>query len=342
MKQENKIIKSSAIMYITYMVESNGDGIEIRYENENLWMTQKMMSLVYGVDIRTINEHIKKIYYDKELLENSTIRKFRIVQKEGLRNIEREINHYNLQMIIAVGFKVNNQKAVEFRKWATSILKEFTIKGFVLDDERLKNGNVLSSKYFDELLEIIREIRVSERKFYQKITDIYSTSIDYNKDAKITYDFFKKVQNKMHFAITHKTAAEIIYERADHTKEHMNLTTWKAAPEGKILKSDVSIAKNYLTKDELKSLERIVSAYLDLAEDRANRHIPMTMNDWVNRLDKFLEADDREILKNSGKISHEIAVEKAELEFEKYRIIQDREFVSDYDRFLELEESVKE
>jgi len=342
MKQENKIIKSSAIMYITYMIESNGDGIEIRYENENLWMTQKMMSLVYGVDIRTINEHIKKIYYDKELLENSTIRKFRIVQKEGLRNIEREINHYNLQMIIAVGFKVNNQKAVEFRKWATSILKEFTIKGFVLDDERLKNGNVLSSKYFDELLEIIREIRVSERKFYQKITDIYSTSIDYNKDAKITYDFFKKVQNKMHFAITHKTAAEIIYERADHTKEHMNLTTWKAAPEGKILKSDVSIAKNYLTKDELKSLERIVSAYLDLAEDRANRHIPMTMNDWVNRLDKFLEADDREILKNSGKISHEIAVEKAELEFEKYRIIQDREFVSDYDRFLELEESVKE
>ncbi len=342
-KKKDKItICSSAAEYLTF-VASTGDqeeSVEMRYEDENIWLTQKMMATLYDVDVRTINEHVKRIYSDSELNEGATIRKFRIVQTEGNRQVSREVNHYNLQMIIAVGFKVNNQRAVQFRKWANGIVKDYTIKGWVMDEERLKNGGtVLTEKYFAEQLEKIREIRLSERKFYQKITDIYATALDYDRTAKTTKDFFAKVQNKMHFAVHGHTAAEVIYERADADKPHMGLTSWQAAPDGKILKSDVSIAKNYLSESELQSLERIVSAYLDLAEDRATRHIPMTMEDWAKRLDLFLMADDREILQDSGKITAEIAKQHAETEFEKYRVIQDRLYESDFDRFL-LDSSV--
>ena len=342
-KKKNEMsIRSSAAEYLTYAasVGNSEDSIELRYEDENIWLTQKMMATLYDVDVRTINDHIKKVYSDSELEESSTIRKFRIVQTEGTRQVEREVNHYNLQMIIAVGFKVNNTRAVQFRKWANSIVKDYTIQGWAMDDERLKNGgSVLTAEYFDRLLEHIREIRLSERRFYQKITDIYATALDYDRTADTTKKFFAKVQNKMHYAVHGHTAAELIYERADADKPHMGLTTWSAAPDGKIVKSDVSIAKNYLSRQELLSLERIVSAYLDLAEDRAERHIPMTMEDWSKRLDLFLMADDREVLQNFGKITAEIAKSKAETEFEKYRIIQDRLFMSDYDRYLlELEE----
>lgn len=340
MSKSEIILRNSAVEYLTYVAVSGEKGIEIRYEDENIWLTQKMLSSIYDVEVHTINEHIKKIFEDGELNENSSIRNFKIIQKEGNREVLRDIKHYNLQMIIAVGFKVNNQKAVQFRKWANQIVKDYTIQGWAIDDERLKNsGTILTKDYFDKLLEKIREIRLSERRFYQKVTDIYATSIDYDKDAKITYDFFKKVQNKMHYAVHGNTAAEIIYNRADATKEHMGLTTWENK-NGKIMKSDVIVAKNYLTESELKQLERIVSAYLDLAEARAERHIPMTMEDWSHRLDLFLTLDDREVLKDAGKISHKIAVDKAESEFEKYRIIQDRLYVSDFDRFIELEEKV--
>lgn len=346
-KKKNEIsIRSSAAEYLTYVASIGGqeDSIEMRYEDENIWLTQKMMAVLYGVDVRTISDHIKKVYADSELEELATIRKFRIVQLEGSRQVQRETNHYNLQMIIAVGFKVNNERAVQFRKWANSIVKDYTIKGWVMDDERLKNGgSVLTVEYFDRLLEQIREIRLSERRFYQKITDIYATSLDYDRTASTTKLFFAKVQNKMHYAVHGHTAAELIYERADAKKPHMGLSTWAAAPEGKIVKSDVSIAKNYLSEQEMRSLERIVSAYLDLAEDRAERHIPMTMEDWSKRLDLFLMADDREILQDAGKITAEIAKSKAETEFEKYRVIQDRLFMSDYDRYLlELEENAKQ
>ncbi len=283
-QKDNITIRSSAAEYLTF-VASTGDSaesIEMRYEDENIWLTQKMMAELYNVDVRTINYHIGKVFEDSELEERSTIRKFRIVQSEGNRQISREVNHYNLQMIIAVGFKVNNERAVQFRKWANAIVKDYTIKGWVMDEERLKNGGtVLTEKYFEEQLEKIREIRLSERKFYQKITDIYATALDYDRTAKTTKDFFAKVQNKMHFAVHGHTAAEVIYYRADADQSHMGLTSWKEAPLGKIMKSDVSIAKNYLTEDELYSLERIVSAYLDLAEDRARRRIPMTMEDWA-------------------------------------------------------------
>ena len=342
-KKEEVTICSSAAEYLTYVasIGDQQDSIEMRYEDENIWLTQKMMATLYDVDVRTISDHIKKIYFDSELEELSTIRKFRIVQTEGFRQVSREINHYNLQMIIAVGFKVNNDRAVQFRKWANGIVKNYTIKGWVIDEERLKNGgSVLTREYFDRLLEQIREIRLSERRFYQKITDIYATSLDYDRTAKTTKQFFAKVQNKMHYAVHGHTAAEVIYERANADKPHMGLTTWADAPDGKIVKSDVSIAKNYLSEQEMRSLERIVSAYLDLAEDRAERHIPMTTEDWAKRLDLFLMADDREILQDAGKITAEIAKEKAETEFEKYRVIQDRLFMSDYDKYLlELEEN---
>jgi len=341
MKKKNAItIRSSAAEYLTF-VASTGDSqesIEMRYEDENIWLTQKMMAQLYGVEVHTINEHIKKIFSDSELQEEATIRNFRIVQTEGTRQVSREVKHYNLQMIIAVGFKVNNDRAVQFRKWANAIVKDYTIKGWVMDEERLKNGgSILTEKYFEEQLEKIREIRLSERRFYQKITDIYATALDYDRTAKTTKEFFAKVQNKMHFAVHGNTAAEVIYRRADADKPHMGLTSWKAAPDGKIMKSDVSIAKNYLTEDELQSLERIVSAYLDLAEDRARRHIPMTMEDWAKRLDIFLSADDRAILTDAGSITAEIAKAHAETEFEKYRIIQDRLYESDFDRFIALE-----
>ena len=344
-KKDEMSIRSSAAEYLTYVatVGDQQDSIEMRYEDENIWLTQKMMAALYDVNVRTINEHIKKIYDDSELESISTIRKFRIVQTEGSRQVSREVAHYNLQMIIAVGFKVNNERAVQFRKWANGIVKNYTIKGWVIDDERLKNGgSVLTKEYFDRLLEQIREIRLSERRFYQKITDIYATSLDYDRTAQTTKQFFAKVQNKMHYAVHGHTAAELIYERADAEKPHMGLTTWAAAPDGKIVKGDVSVAKNYLTEKEMRSLERIVSDYLDLAEDRAERHIPMTMEDWARRLDLFLMADEREILQDAGKITAEIAKEKAETEFEKYRVIQDRLYMSDFDRYLlELEENMK-
>ena len=344
-RRERITIHSSTAEYLTYVasIGDQSDSIEMRYEDENIWLTQKMMATLYDVETNTINEHIKKIYDDCELGEEATIRNFRIVQTEGTRQVTRDTKHYNLQMIIAVGFKVNNQRAVQFRKWTNTIVKDYTIKGWVIDDERLKNGGSrLTIEYFDRLLEQIREIRLSERRFYQKITDIYATSLDYDRTSKTTKQFFAKVQNKMHYALHGHTAAELIYERADANKPHMGLTTWEAAPDGKIVKSDVSIAKNYLSEQEMKSLERIVSAYLDLAEDRAERHIPMTMEDWSKRLDLFLMADDREVFDDAGKITAEIARDKAETEFEKYRIIQDQLFVSDFDKYLlELEEHEK-
>lgn len=344
-KKDELKIRSGAAEYLIYVASAGEqeDSIEMRYEDENIWLTQKMMAGLYDVDVRTISDHIKKVYSDSELEELATIRKFRIVQTEGSRQVQRETNHYNLQMIIAVGFKVNNERAVQFRKWANRIVKDYTIKGWVMDEERLKNGgSVLTVEYFDRLLEQIREIRLSERRFYQKITDIYATSLDYDRTASTTKQFFAKVQNKMHYAVHGHTAAELIYERADAEKPHMGLATWAAAPEGKIVKSDVSIAKNYLNEQEMRSLERIVSAYLDLAEDRAERHIPMTMEDWSKRLDLFLMADDRDVLQDTGKITAEIAKSKAETEFEKYRVIQDRLFISDYDRYLlELEKNTK-
>ena len=341
-KKDESTIRSSAAEYLTYVasVGDQQDSIEMRYEDENIWLTQKMMATLYDVDVRTINYHVKKIFSDSELQEESVIRNFRITAADGK---SYSTNHYSLEMIIAVGFKVNSDRAVQFRKWVNQIAKDYTIKGWVMDDERLKNGgSVLTVEYFDRLIEQIREIRLSERRFYQKITDIYATALDYDRTAKTTKQFFAKVQNKMHYAVHGHTAAELIYERADADKPHMGLTTWAAAPEGKIVKSDVSIAKNYLSEKEMRSLERIVSAYLDLAEDRAERHIPMTMEDWAKRLDLFLMADDREVLQDAGKITAEIAKAKAETEFEKYRVIQDRLFMSDFDKYmLELEENVK-
>ena len=341
-KKDEVTIRSSAAEYLIYVatVGDQQDSFEMRYEDENIWLTQKMMATLYDVDVRTINYHVKKIFSDSELQEESVIRNFRITAADGK---SYSTNHYSLEMIIAVGFKVNSDRAVQFRKWVNQIAKDYTIKGWVMDDERLKNGgSVLTVEYFDRLIEQIREIRLSERRFYQKITDIYATALDYDRTAKTTKQFFAKVQNKMHYAVHGHTAAELIYERADADKPHMGLTTWAAAPEGKIVKSDVSIAKNYLSEKEMRSLERIVSAYLDLAEDRAERHIPMTMEDWAKRLDLFLMADDREVLQDAGKITAEIAKAKAETEFEKYRVIQDRLFMSDFDKYmLELEENVK-
>ena len=344
-KKENITIRSSAAEYLTYVasVGDRQDSVEMRYEDENIWLTQKMMATLYDVDVRTINEHIKKIYSDSELEEDATIRNFRIVQTEGSRQVTRDTKHYNLQMIIAVGFKVNNERAVQFRKWANSIVKDYTIKGWVMDDERLKRGTYLTDQYFEEQLERIREIRASERKFYQKITDIYATAIDYDKTSATTKRFYATVQNKMHFAIHGHTAAELIVERADHQKEHMGLTTWADAPEGKIKKSDVTVAKNYLSEKELQQLNRMVTAYLDFAENMTLRHIPLTMQDWEKRLNSFIEMFDYGILQDAGKVSAEIAKLHAETEFEKYRIIQDRLFLSDFDRYmLELEEKAKE
>ncbi len=343
-KKDEITIRSSAAEYLTYVasVGDQQDSIEMRYEDENIWLTQKMMATLYDVDVRTINEHIKKIYSDSELEEDSTIRNFRIVQTEGTRQVTRDTKHYNLQMIIAVGFKINSERAVQFRKWVNQIAKDYTIKGWVMDDERLKRGTYLTEKYFDEQLERIREIRASERKFYQKITDLYATAIDYDKNAATTKRFYATVQNKMHYAVHGHTAAELIVERADHTKKHMGLTTWADAPDGKIMKSDVTVAKNYLSQDEMKQLNRMVTAYLDFAENMTLRHIPLTMQDWEKRLNSFIEMFDYGILQDAGKVSAEIAKLHAETEFEKYRMIQDGLFMSDFDRYmLELEENAK-
>ena len=343
-KKDEITIRSSAAEYLTYVasVGDQQDSIEMRYEDENIWLTQKMMATLFDVDVRTINEHIKKIYSDSELEEDSTIRNFRIVQTEGSRQVTRDTKHYNLQMIIAVGFKVNSERAVQFRKWVNQIAKDYTIKGWVMDDERLKRGTYLTEKYFDEQLERIREIRASERKFYQKITDLYATAIDYDKNSATTRRFYATVQNKMHYAVHGHTAVELIVERADHTKEHMGLTTWADTPDGKIKKSDVTIAKNYLSQDEMKQLNRMVTAYLDFAENMTLRHIPLTMQDWEKRLNSVIEMFDYGILQDAGKVTAEIAKLHAETEFEKYRVIQDRLFMSDFDRYmLELEESAK-
>ena len=342
-KKAYKLIRSSAAEYLTYVAAAGENGVELRYEDENIWLTQKMLSVLYGVSTSAINQHIKKILADKELEEKSTIKNFLIVQDEGNRKISRNVIHYNLQMIIAVGFKIDNERAIQFRKWANQIVKDFTIKGWVMDDERLKNdGSILTKKYFEEQLERIREIRMSERKFYQKITDIYATSIDYDKTAKATIRFFSSVQNKLHYAVSGNTAAEIIYNRADSQKENMGLTSWKGAPDSKIHKYDVVIAKNYLSEKEIGQLERMVSAYLDLAEMQAMRHIPMTMEDWEERLNGFLTLWDHDVLKDNGKISAEMAKIHAETEFEKYRIVQDKIYISDFDELLLKSKYIKE
>lgn len=340
-KKDEISIHSSAAEYLTYIaaVGDNADSMEMRYENENIWLTQKMMAQLYDVDVRTINYHLKKIFEDGELQEDSVIQDFRITAADG-KNYNTK--HYNLQAIIAVGFKVNNDRAVRFRKWSGQIVKDYTIQGWTMDKERLKKGHMFTDEYFERQLQNIREIRLSERKFYQKITDLYATAFDYDKDAKTTRVFFQTVQNKMHWAVHRHTAAELIMERADAEKEHMGLTTWDSAPDGKIVKLDVSIAKNYLSDKEMSYMERIVSLYLDYAELQAERQIPMSMEDWAKRLDGFLEFNGNEILTGPGKISAEQAKLHAETEFEKYRIVQDRLFLSDYDKFLlELEEQNK-
>lgn len=341
-KKKELALRSSAAEYLTFVAATGESDVsfEMRYEDENIWLTQKMMATLYDAGLSTINEHIKKIYADGELTEAATIRKFRIVQTEGSRQVSREVAHFNLQMIIAVGFKVNNQRAVQFRKWAGQIVKDHTIQGWTMDVERLKKGHMFTDEYFERQLEQIREIRLSERKFYQKVTDLYATAFDYDKDTRTTRLFFQTVQNKMHFAVHRHTAAELIVERADASKEHMGLTTWENAPNGKILKTDVTVAKNYLSEQEMHYLERIVSLYLDYAELQAERKIPMSMEDWAKRLDGFLEFNGNELLTGPGKISAEQAKLHAETEYEKYRIIQDRLYESDFDRFLMLEQEV--
>ena len=332
-KKPKDMLRASVAEYLTFVTATGESNIQSLYAEENVWLSQKMMGLLYGVESHTITYHLQKIFTDNELEESSVTRIFRVTADDGKTY---NTKHYNLSAIIAVGYKVNSERAVQFRKWATQIIEEFTIKGFAMDDERLKNdGTLLGKKYFEEQLQRIREIRLSERKFYQKITDIYATSIDYDPKSSATQRFFATVQNKLHWAIHGHTAAEVIYERANAEKPHMGLTSWKDAPEGKIYPFDVVVAKNYLTEDEMAQLQRLVSAYLDMAEDMALRHIPMTMSDWEVRLNRFLEFADREVLQDAGKITAEIAHTHALAEFEKYRIVQDRLFQSDFDKFLE-------
>lgn len=332
-KCENLTIRNSTAEFLIFTNQAGKNGIAVRYEENTIWLTQKLMAELFDVSVPTISEHLKNIFESKELQKNSVIRKFLITAADSK---DYDTNFYNLDAIISVGYRVNSLRATQFRQWATQILREFAVKGFVLDKKRLENGIFLGEDYFEHLLAEIREIRLSERRFYQKITDIYATSVDYNKEAPTTREFFAKVQNKLHFAIHGYTAAELITKRADSSKPHMGLTIWESGPEGKVLKTDVGLAKNYLTANELKSLGRIVNAYLDLAEDRAMRKIPMTMEDWAKWLDQFLELNDHEILTNAGSISTNIAKSHAESEFEKYRILQDRLFESDFDKSLKL------
>ena len=336
-KNEVSIIRSSAAEYLTFIAAAGSGGVETVYADESIWLTQKMMGVLYDVETHTINYHLKKVFSDSELQEDSVVRNFRITAADGKTY---NTKHYKLPAIIAVGYKVNSERAVQFRKWATTIIDEYTIKGYVMDDERIKSGgSILTEQYFEEHLQRIREIRLSERKFYQKITDIYATAIDYDVTAQATMRFFATVQNKLHWAIHGQTAAEIIVNRADADQQNMGLTAWKDAPRGKIQKFDVSVAKNYLTENEMAQLSRLVNAYLDVAEDMAQRKIPMTMQDWETRLNRFIAATDREILKDAGKVTAEIAKAHAESEFEKYRIVQDRLFESDFDRALKQIES---
>lgn len=343
-KKETSLVRSSAAEYLTFVAAGGGSetSVEMRYENENIWLTQKMMAILYDVSVPAINQHLKRIFDDNELEREATIKKYLIVQTEGKRQVSREVDHYNLQAIIAVGFKIENERAVQFRKWANRIVKDYTIQGWTMDVERLKHGGNLTDEFFERQLEKIREIRLSERKFYQKVTDIYATSLDYDPTATATKRFFAAVQNKMHYAVHGNTAAEIIVDRADHKKESMGLTGWEGAPNGKIHKYDVSIAKNYLSEFELEQMQRIVSAYLDMAELQAMRKIPMTMEDWEKRLSGFLQLWDREILQDAGKVTAELAKAHAESEFEKYRIVQDRLFESDFDKMIkQLEDGKK-
>ena len=337
-KQEVSLVRSSAAEYLTFIAATGSGGVEAVYADETIWLTQKMMATLYDVDVRTINYHLKKVFTDSELQEESVIRNFRITAADGK---SYNTKHYNLAAIIAVGYKVNSERAVQFRKWATTIVEAFTIKAYAMDDERIKRGGtILTEQYFEEQLQRIREIRLSERKFYQKITDIYSNAIDYDVTAQATKRFFATVQNKLHWAIHGQTAAEVIYNRADAGKQNMGLTTWKDAPRGKIQKFDVTVANNYLTEDEMAQLSRLVNAYLDVAEDMARRRMPMTMQDWETRLNRFIEATDREVLQDAGKVTAEIAKANAMSEFEKYRVVQDRLFESDFDRLLKrLEEN---
>lgn len=333
-ESSKKLIRNSTAEFLIFTGQAGEQSIEVRYEDETIWLSQKMMATLFEVSVKTISEHLTNCYEQCEINRYETLRKFRIVQTEGSREVKRSVDFYNLDAIISVGYKVNSIRATQFRQWATRVLHDFAIKGYVLDKKRMENGSFLNEDYFEHLLEEIREIRLSERRFYQKITDIYATSADYNKNAPTTKAFFARVQNKLHFAIHGHTAAELIVERADSTKTNMGLSTWENAPDGKILKSDVSVAKNYLVKGELESLGRIVNAYLDLAEERARRRIPMTMEDWAKRLDQFLEFDDRDILQDSEKITADAAKEYAESEFQKYRIVQDQMFESDFDRMI--------
>lgn len=336
------IIRSSSAEFLIFERQTHDKGIQVRFEDGDLWLTQKAIGELFNTTRNNITMHINEIYDSYELERSSTSKKFLLVQNEGSRKVKRNVQYYNLDMVISIGYKVNSDRAIQFRRWATYVLKEFSKKGYIIDKKRMANGAFFDEDYYDSLLAEIREIRLSERRFYQKVTDIYATSVDYDKKSPTTIKFFKKVQNKMHYAVSHQTAAEIIYNRANSEKDNMGLTSWKNSPSGKILESDVVIAKNYLSKEELESLELIVSAFLDLAENRAKRHIPMTMEDWSTRLDKFLLADDLDLLKDAGKISREIACDKALTEFEKYRIIQDKLYESDFDKYLiELEKERK-
>jgi len=333
---EVALVRSSAAEYLTFVAAGGGSdsSVEMRYEDENIWLTQKMMAALYDVSVPAINQHLKRIFSDNELDPAATVKQYLTVQTEGSRRVERSVDHYSLQAIIAVGFKIENERAVQFRKWANQVVKDYTIQGWTMDVERLKKGGTLTDEFFERQLEKIREIRMSERKFYQKITDIYATAMDYDASAAATKRFFAAVQNKMHFAVHGQTAAEVIVDRADHTKPNMGLTSWEDAPNGKIQRYDVSIAKNYLSEFELAQMQRIVSAYLDMAEMQAMRKIPMTMEDWEQRLGGFLRLLDREILQDAGKVTAELAKAHAESEFEKYRIVQDRLFESDFDKML--------
>jgi len=336
-KYEVSIARSSAAEYLTFVAATGGgsDTVEMRYEDDNLWLTQKMMATLYDVTVPTINQHLKRIYADNELEREATVKQHLMVQTEGNREVQRKVDHYSLQAIIAVGFKIENERAVQFRKWANRIVKDYTIQGWTMDVDRLKSGgSVLTEDFFERQLEKIREIRLSKRKFYQKITDIYATALDYDTSATATKRFFAAVQNKLHYAIHGQTAAEVIVDRADYQKDNMGLTHWEGAPQGKIHRYDVAVAKNYLSAFELDQMQRIVSAYLDMAEMQAMRKIPMTMQDWEKRLSGFLTLWDREVLRDAGKVTAEIAKAHAESEFEKYRIVQDRLFESDFDRVI--------
>lgn len=325
-------VRNSTAEFLIFTSQSGGDTVEVRIQDNTVWLTQKLIASLFDVDRSVITKHLVNIYQEGELIKEATCANFAQVQTEGNRQVTRDVEFYNLDAIISVGYRVNSHRATQFRQWSTSVLRDFAIRGYIIDKKRMENGTFLNEDYFEHLLAEIREIRLSERRFYQKITDIYATAMDYNKDAVTTKEFFAKVQNKLHYAVHGHTAAELILSRANAEKEHMGLNSWGKSPDGKIVKTDVSIAKNYLTGTELESLGRIVNAYLDLAEDRAERHIPMTMEDWAKRLDMFLEFADRDILQNSGKVTALMAKEFAESEFEKYRIIQDRLFESDFDK----------